>query len=399
MGFISKIFGTKDTPDQTAAAPRQADVMAALSLHLNNDLDQALSAYLQISAELPNDNLAPFFAAAITAGKGDITDATERLRDLSRRIAMGNETISLAVSRDLFALAASEPTLKVPAVAEIIVAFGDRLKAAGLVQESVVCFEIAVGLLPEHALVLHKLGDTLHDLRMYEYAESVLLKALEYAPNHWGALYTYAVLLQDLGRFAEAITYYEKAVKLNPDHVNCQNNYGAALMLTNRLEEALEHCTLAAGLDPGSPWVKVNLGNIHLLRQEYEVARTCFTAAIAVEKNLAEAYFGLGSVEQLSGSDNGQSREFYGKAIALNPAIPDFHHALGNLLTSEGNPEALSCFAAAAQLNSKLKNLQRDFGKACLELGRQEEALEHLKLALQQNPADGMARELLARAD
>jgi len=102
--------------------------------------------------------------------------------------------------------------------------------------------------------VLHRLGDTLHDLRVYEYAESVLRKALELAPNHWDSLYTYAVLLQDLGRFDEAIGCYEKAVTLYPDHVKCRNNYGAALMLTGRLDEALAHCTAAAELDPAFPW-------------------------------------------------------------------------------------------------------------------------------------------------
>lgn len=63
MGFISKLFGSKDTTDQIAVAPRQDDFLAALSLHLNNDLDPALSAYRQICAAKPNDNLAPFFAA------------------------------------------------------------------------------------------------------------------------------------------------------------------------------------------------------------------------------------------------------------------------------------------------------------------------------------------------
>ena len=399
MGFFTKMFGTKVATDQTAAAPQRADFFMALSLHLRGEVDLALSAYQKISEELPDDNLAPFFAAAIMAGKGNIADAAAWLRTLSRRIAMGEETISLVVARDLFALVEQEPTLKVPAVAEIIVSFGDRLKAEHLVQESAVCFEIAVGLLPEHAHVLQKLGDTLHDLRIYDYAESVLLKALEYAPNLWSALYTYAVLLQDLGRFSEAITYYERAVKLNPDHVNCQNNFGAALMMANRLEEALAHCTLAAELDPASPWVKVNLGNIHLLRQEYETARTCFSEAIALEKDLAEAYFGLGSVEQLLGSDAGHIRQLYLKAIECNPSIPDAHHALGNLLAGEGNAEALSYFSAAAQLNPGLKNLQRDFGNACLQLGHREEALEHLRMALQQNPEDSMARDMLAKAE
>jgi tetratricopeptide (TPR) repeat protein len=397
MGFFNKMFGTKTGADATAGA--QEDLFSsALSLHLAGNLEQALATYRQLGAKQPDDNLAPFFAAAVMAGTGSIAEAAERLRDLSRRIAQGQETISLAVSRDLITLLDSYPLLKVPEVAEIVATLGDRLKGANFVQESAVCFEIAVSLLPERAELLHKLGDTLHDLRMFDYAESVLQKALEYAPNHWGALYTYAVLLQDLGRFDEAIAHYEQAVRLNPDHVNCRNNYGAALMMTNRLPEALEQCREAARLSPDSPWVKINLGNIHLLQQEYAPARTYFTEAIALHQGLAPAYYGLGSVEQLQGGDTAKARELYQKAIELNPAIPDIHHALGNLLAGDGNPEALASFATAEQLNPYLRNLQRDFGRACLQLGRREEGLEHLRTALRQHPDDSAAQELLTTA-
>jgi tetratricopeptide (TPR) repeat protein len=399
MGFFNKMFGAKDAGNEPPVAPRSTDFITALTMHLRGEADPALNAYLQIIDAFPNDVLAPFFVAAISASKGNSVDAAERLRSLSHRIALGQETISLSITRELLDLVNSDPTLKMPAVAEVIVSFGDHLKAERLLQESAVCFEIAAALLPENAHVLHKFGDTLHDLRLYDYAESVLLKALQCAPNHWGALYTYAVLLQDLGRFPEAITYYEKAVKLNPEHVNCHNNYGSALMMTNRLEEALEQCTLAATIDPNSPLVKVNLGNIHLLMKEYEAARISFTEAISLEKNLAQAYFGLGSVEQLLGSDSRKIKELYLKAIELNPSIPDIHHALGNLLGNEGNPEALSYFSAAAQLNNYLRNLHRDFGRVCLQLGRRDEALEHLKTALQQNPDDGLARDMLTKAE
>jgi tetratricopeptide (TPR) repeat protein len=399
MGFFNKMFGGKVADETGAAEPRSADFSVALVLHLHGDVEPAFAAYSKICKEQPDDTLAQFFSAALVAATGNVNDAAERLRSLSHRIFLEDEAISFAVSRDLFALLGGDTTLKVPAIAEIIITFGDGLKKASFVQESLVCFEIAASLLPERANVLHKLGDTLHDLRQYEYAESVLLKAVEYSPNHWGALYTYAVLLQDLGRFPEAISYYEKAVKLNPDHVNCQNNYGAALMMTNRLEEALEHCTLAARLDRTSPWPKINLGNIYSLMQDYETARACYTEAISLNSSLAPAYYGLGSVEQLLGSDSGKVRELYQTAVKLNPMIPDVHHALGNLLAGEGDREALAYFAVAAQMNPGLRNLQRDFGSACLQLGRRDEGVEHLRLAIQQNPDDGMARDLLSREE
>lgn len=337
MGFFSKILGSKDTPATKTAAPRGAtDLFGALSLHCSGDLQAALEAYPRLGEEKPDHTLAPFFNAAALAGMGRVAEGAQLLRDLSRRTAEGGEPVSHAVARDLFALLEEEPTLGVPALGEIIVAFGDGLKSEGFVQESAVCFEIAAGLLPEHATVLHRLGDTLHDLRAYEYADSVLARALELAPNHWGALYTRAVLFQDLGRFDEAIALYEKAVVLDPDHVKCRNNYGAALMLAGRLEEALAQCTLAAELDPDFTLAKVNLGNIHLLRKEYDPARTCFSDALALDDRLAPAYFGLGAVEQSSGGDANRARDLYLKAIELNPDNPQFHQALGDLLATEG---------------------------------------------------------------
>lgn len=399
MGFFNKMFGSKDSVDTAVAESREVDFITALGMHLRGEIEPALRAYLEISEEPPYDNLSPFFAAAVLAGNGQVADAVERLRTLSRRISLRGETISFAVTRDIFALFENEPTLKMPAVGEIIVSFGDRLKGEGLLRESATCFEIAAGLLRENAHLLHKLGDTLHDLRLYDYAESVLKKALEYAPNHWGALYTYAVLLQDLGRFAEALPLYEKALKINPDHVKCRNNYGAALMMTNRLDEALEQCTTAAELDPAFPFARVNLGNIQLLMKNYAAARTFFTEAISLDKNIAPAYFGLASVEDSLGSDTERVGELYRTAIELNPSIPEIHQALGNLLAREGNPEALSCFNAAAGLNSRLKNLHTDFANACLKLGRREEAIEHLRTALQQNPDDAVAKGILSRAE
>ncbi|HZV81347.1 MAG TPA: tetratricopeptide repeat protein, partial [Geobacteraceae bacterium] len=133
--------------------------------------------------------------------------------------------------------------------------------------------------------------------------------------------------------------------------------------------------------------------------QEYEIARTCFSEAIALNGNLAPAYFGLGAVEQSAGGDPGLARELYLKAVELNPSNPQFHHALGNLLAAERDPDALAHFAAAAQLHPNRENLQRDFGNACLQLGQGEEGVDHLRLALEQNPDDAMASELLARAE
>jgi tetratricopeptide (TPR) repeat protein len=406
MSLFDKIFGSKVTADRTAEKSavepqqEQGDFIFALSIQLRGELEPALATYLKISEAFPRDTLAPFFAASIMAQQGNAVGAAENLRTLSRSIAAEGDTISNAIALELFAQVGDEQVkISAPAVAEILTTFGDLLKKAGFLQESAVVYEIAAVLVPDNGNVLHKLGDTLHDLRNYEYAESVLLEALKFAPNHWGALYSYAVLLQDLGRGEEAIRYYSRAVTLNPTHVNCHNNYGAALLRMNRLDEALVQCSDAAQLDPGSPFVKINLGNIHLLRHEYKKAQACFAEAIALNATLAAGYFGLATVEQALESDPVQIRELYLKAIEIDPAIVEAHHALGNLLAKSNDPEALKYFSFAALLNNNLKNLHRDFGTAFWQLGRRKEALEHLRTALEQAPDDVTVQDALARME
>jgi len=403
MSLFGKIFGSKTTADRgaagkKAAAPAGGDFLAALSMQLRGEVEPALSAYLSITAALPSDPLARLFAATIQAELGNTPQAAEGLRVLSQQVADAGENISQAIILELAAQVKAGPVVvSIPAISEIIVRFGDLLKKEGFLREGAVSFEIAASLLPDHANVLHRLGDTLHDLRIYEYAESVFLEALTCAPNHWGALYSYAVLLQDLGRDEEAINYYEKAATFDPSHAKCQNNYGAALLRTNRLEEALSHCTIAAGLDPDSPFVKINLGNIHLLKGEYETARAFFTDAITVGGDLAPAYFGLASVEQALQGDPGAVRELFLKSLEINPSIAEAHQAVGNLLAAGDDPEALSHFTAAVRLNERLRNLHRDFGHAWLRFGQREEGLYHLNMAIQQNPDDLELQMALAK--
>jgi Flp pilus assembly protein TadD len=333
MSIFKEMFGSKGATGNVAAV----DFATALSMHLQGELDQALDAYNVIKKESPEDTLVQFFAAAIMAGNGQVVEAAESLRALSQQIASQGDAISRALILEVIALATTEMT---PGVADIMVSFAEELKTKRFVQEAAVCLEIAAGLVPENANVLFKFGDILHDLRVYDYAESVLLDALKRSPNHWGALYTYAVLLQDLKRDEEAIAYYERAIKLNPDHPRCRNNYGAALLRTNRLDDALAHCTVAAELDPDSPLVKVNLGNVHLLMEKYEMARTCFAEAISLNQHLAPAYFGLGRVEELMGTDPARVRELYIRTLQLDPSLANIHPALNEILTA-GAPVAI----------------------------------------------------------
>lgn len=406
MGFFSKFFGSKEPrqadPQETVAAEERgsADFTAAVLMQMRGENDAALAAYQEMTDRFPDDNLAPFFAAAIKAGSGSVEDAVAVLRSLSQRCSEAEQGISQVIIQELAAqLSDSSQHGRIPGIAELIVSFGDNVKAAGFVYEAAVLYEVAVALLPDRANVLHRLGDTLHDLRLYEYAESVLQEALKHAPNHWDSLYSYALLLQQLGRDKEALPYYEKATVFNPDHVNCRNNYGSALMRTQRLEEALQQCNAAFGLEPENPFVQINLGNIRYLMREPDKAREHFRKAIELNPEHPAAYFGLAAVEQALGSPREVVQELYQKVLAVNPQIAEAHHALGTIYASAASPEALQHFEQALALNPNLRDLHRDFAVAYLQLGRRDEALQQLKLALEKNPADAEAANMIANLE
>ncbi|WP_136513865.1 tetratricopeptide repeat protein [Geomonas edaphica] len=398
MGIFSRMFGNQD--NKTATQVVDANFITTLAMHVRGEVEPALASYQAMTERDANDFLALFFTAAAKADSGAVEEAVQGLRALSAHIAETGESISRIVAMELANLLHEDVvTVRVGDVTALLVSFGDLLKREGFVKESAVCFEIAVGLAPDNAHMLHKLGDTLHDLRIYDYAESVLKEAIKHAPHHFGALYTYAVLLQDLGRNEEALTLYEQAVKLVPSHVNCQSNYGAALLRADRVDEAMEHLNHALRLDPGAPLVKVNLGYVYLLKDDLETARKMFSEALALNDKLAPAYYGLASIERALGSDAPVVRALYEKALEANPSIAEAHLALANLLASLGDEQAVTHYATALQLNSSLPNLRRDFGQACLQLGHREEALELLKMAVMLDPDDALARELLAQAE
>lgn len=405
MGFFSR-FGKKDSTEkspsatvQRVQAPAASDIVSALSLHLQGELDEAWDAYQGLAADAPGAALARFFAAAITAGRGKVPQAVETLRALSRESAEKGESVSRALVTELVPLASESVVVKFAAVAAVAASFGDLLKEGGFLREGAVCYEVAAGLAPDNAHFLHKLGDTLHDLGVYDYAETVLTEAIKLAPNHWGALYSYAVLLQDAGREEEAIAQYEKAVSLIPNHAKCRNNLGAALFRSGRLEEALEHCKAAEALDPALPLAKINLGYIHLVRQDYQAARASFSEAVALNDKLFPALFGLASVEEALQGEPKRIQDLYLQAIELHPTSGEVHHALAKHLAAQGDQQSLLHFSTAAVLNEELKDLHKDYGLASLRFGKREQALEQFRIALRQNPGDAEVQELIATTE
>lgn len=104
---------------------------------------------------------------------------------------------------------------------------------------------------------------------------------------------------------------YESAVKLLMDHIEAY---------------------------PEDPLGYINFGNALLQMNDLTGAKACFEKVLLIDSNMAEAYFGLGSVyyEQLLFTRAGESFE---KALSQGLATADTHYMLGRTLLAQGHKE------------------------------------------------------------
>jgi predicted TPR repeat methyltransferase len=190
------------------------------------------------------------------------------------------------------------------------------------------------------------------------------------------------------GKHLDAQNYYLKILKKDSHHLDANYLLGTLYAEQGKYNEAVPYLQKAAEIKPSSPGVQCNLGNVCYLQMQYSEAESYFLKALQLDPNLVEAYVGLGGVRESLGKDVDTIYECYQKALAINPNIAAVHQAMGMLLVSDENSDALVHLNKAMQLNPELKGICKDYGFALLMAGRLEESADMFRRAIQQNPDD-----------
>jgi tetratricopeptide (TPR) repeat protein len=117
----------------------------------------------------------------------------------------------------------------------------------------------------------------------------------------------------------------------------------------------------------------------------------CFSEAISLDSNLAEAYNNLGIL--LSDLNRYEEAETnYRKAIELNPLDTTSYYNLGALLKDlKRNEEAEISYRKAIELNPSYANAYCNLGVLLKDLKRGEEAEASFRNAIELNPSDAIA--------
>ncbi len=111
-----------------------------------------------------------------------------------------------------------------------------------------------------------------------------------------------------------------------------------------------------------------------------------------------EALLHLGTVI-LSRLNPGGAVPILAEAVKSDPKSPEAHNFLGSALGSLGrNREAMEQFRVALELRPDYSNARFNFGNALLKAGRVDEAILEYRRLLEKNPGDELTRDRLEKA-
>lgn len=145
------------------------------------------------------------------------------------------------------------------------------------------------------------------------------------------------------------------AVKVTPMSYKAHNNLGKIYTRLGDLQRAVKLFNQSLALSP-YPKTYVNRGNAFYYAGDYDKAAADYNKAIEIDPLLAEAYYGLGTVDNLLGEYD-RALIALKKAVDLKPELVQAYNNLGNVYNKLGNlKQALYNYNKAIDINPVYAN-------------------------------------------
>jgi Flp pilus assembly protein TadD len=188
-----------------------------------------------------------------------------------------------------------------PADADIALAFGQALRAAGQRSQAAAVLEQASIAHPGNKALLAAYGRALADNGNFQQAFDVLSRAHSPDNPDWRILSVQGTALDQLGRHDEARRYYASALKIVPDEPSVLSNLGLSYMLSRDLPKAEETLRRAYTSTKADARVRQNLGLVVGLQGRFAEAESIVKADLPPEEAAANVAY---LKEILSRKDN-----------------------------------------------------------------------------------------------
>ena len=207
---------------------------------------------------------------------------------------------------------------------------------------------------------------------------------------------SFAILLQKNEQFVEANELYRRVLETAPEHPRALHYAGVLAHQQGRNEEALALIERSLALVPHQADWYSNLGIVFQSDDRLDRAIDSYRRAIALDPSHANAHNNLGVLLRAIGQPV-EAEAAYRAAIQLNPEHIDAYTNLGILLNGlKRTEEAAACYCKVITLRPKHREARKLLALAHSTLGEIDKATNIFEEWLEEDPADPIARHMLA---
>lgn len=292
------------------------------------------------------------------------------------------------------------------------------LRAAALLRlkspEARQAAEAAVAAMPDSGAAHAALGEALIAAGASAEAETPLRRAIELEPEQASTHAHLAQVLSAKGDHAGTVAAVSKALELEPSRRDLFALRGRARLAAGQEAEALEDLHAAVAVSTADAELHLALASIHHRQGRLDVALQHYRSATEIDPQLPDAQLGLadvmlarhdvagarapaeraagmlpasGRAQYLRGRLHEHDKQFdealaaYGRAVTLDQALADAHHAQGRLLREQKKDAVggLASLEKAAALAGTNPAILTDLGAALYEAKQLDRAIETLQ--------------------
>jgi len=171
-------------------------------------------------------------------------------------------------------------------------------------------------------------------------------------------------------------------VARQPSNVAALELMAEAAQRSGHWEEAEFALKSALGMQPNNVGLQLRLGEVYIAENELSAARDVFREITESSPHSDRGWASLGLLEVRLGNHE-RALSHLDRAIEENPLLPEVQLARGELLLAEGAAQAAyNALDSAAHLLHDDAQLEARLGQALLATAQFEEALGHLRAAV-----------------
>ncbi|HYL86634.1 MAG TPA: tetratricopeptide repeat protein [Candidatus Angelobacter sp.] len=255
-------------------------------------------------------------------------------------------------------------------------------------------FQKAVLLDPKDPLGYTGIADSYITLGLFEYlpptetfplAKEAVLKALALDDTLVDAHSTLAQIYQSERDWKGTEQQCKRVLALNPNYALGHYRYSGFLSRAGRHEEAVAETRRASELDPLSPSMMSSVGQALLMARRYDEAQQALLKALELDPNYFGAHALLADTYAAKGMLEDSVAELK-KAASLSQEDPWVQADFGYVYAKLGRKSDAEKVLNELRVESQRKYVSGFFVSwVCIGLGKNEEALQWLERAYQQN--------------